>query len=266
MIQADKTRLITQSLKQFQVIAHAQHLECGNFYDLLLTTLVIRGIFKMTKVVILIPKGRRIIYTKFNNLKYKKKNTIINAGMKEFVQNGFDRASTNEIVMTANISKGSLFSYFNSKKDLYIYLIEYSVNIVEALIDQIDLNELDLFKRIEDIGVKKLYTQKKYPLVFDFLVASVQEESDEVKEGIRENVNSIYNHSSEKLYKNIDCSYFREDIDIEKAIEIINWTMSGFGEKSIPQIQTFENIEEFGKQYLDEWHDYSELLKRSFYK
>lgn len=186
--------------------------------------------------------------------------------MKEFVQNGFDRASTNEIVTTANISKGSLFSYFNSKKDLYIYLLKYSVSVVEELVEKIDVNEADLFKRIEDTGVRKLYIQKKYPLVFDFLVAAVQEESEEVKESIKENVNPIYVHSSEKLYKNIDYSKFREDVDVEKAIEIISWTMYGFGEKSISKIQTFENIVEFGKQYTEEWHAYSELLKRSFYK
>lgn len=208
----------------------------------------------------------KLIYTKFNNLKYKKKNMIINAAMEEFARNGFDRASTNEIVLAANISKGSLFSYFNSKKDLYVYLLKYSVDVVEGLIEQIDLDETDIFKRIEDTGVRKLYVQQKYPLVFDFLVSSVQEESEEVKESIKENVDPVYAHSTEKLYKNIDYSKFREDVDIEKAIEIITWTMSGFGEKSIPQIQTFENIEEFGNQYLEEWHIYSELLKRSFYK
>ena len=36
----------------------------------------------------------------------------------EFAQSGFEKASTNEIVKRSNISKGSLFNYFNSKKDL----------------------------------------------------------------------------------------------------------------------------------------------------
>lgn len=65
-----------------------------------------------------------IIYSKFNNLKPEKQKQIINTAIKELVRNGFEKASTNEIVKRANISKGSLFNYFNSKKDLYLYLIE----------------------------------------------------------------------------------------------------------------------------------------------
>src|SRR5690625_7962204 len=90
----------------------------------------------------------------------------------EFVQSGFEKASTNEIVKRSNISKGSLFNYFNSKKDLYVYLIEYSVQIIEQIIEQIDFNETDIFKRIENIGLKKLHIQQKFPQVFDFLVSA----------------------------------------------------------------------------------------------
>src|SRR5690625_5871532 len=46
------------------------------------------------------------MYDQFNKLKTIKKRTIINAAIQEFVKNGFDHASTNEIVKKANISKG----------------------------------------------------------------------------------------------------------------------------------------------------------------
>lgn len=55
-------------------------------------------------------------------------------------------------------------------------------------------------------------------------------------------------------------------MDIEKAMEILNWTMFGFVEKALQQIDSFENIGEFGEQYLKEWKNYSEILKYSFYK
>lgn len=196
----------------------------------------------------------------------EKKELIINVAIKEFVQNGFDKASTNEIVKEAKISKGSLFNYFNSKKDLYVYLIEYGIEIIENLYAQIDLNETDLFKRIENIGLQKLHIHKKFPHVFDFLATSIQEESDEVKDIIKHKVDPIYDRGKDIIYKHIDYSKFREEIDIEKAIEILNWTMFGFGEKAIHQINTFEDIGEFGDQYLKEWERYAEILKCSFYK
>ncbi|HLQ71518.1 MAG TPA: TetR/AcrR family transcriptional regulator [Bacillota bacterium] len=97
------------------------------------------------------------IHSRFNNLKPEKQNIIMNAAIEEFVQNGFDKASTNEIVKRANISKGSLFNYFNSKKDLYVYLVEHGVQVIERFYERIDVSETDLFKRIENIGLQKLH-------------------------------------------------------------------------------------------------------------
>lgn len=207
-----------------------------------------------------------IIYSKFNNLKPEKQKQIINAAIKEFVRNGFEKASTNEIVKRANISKGSLFNYFNSKKDLYLYLIEYSSKAIVNLNEEIDLSETDLFKRIERVALQKFYVQQKYPQAFEFLASTKQEESVEVKDIIKQRFNPIYNQAINKLYKDIDYSKFREGIDIEKAIEILNWTMFGVGEKGLKELFTFDDIGKFGEKYLEEWNVYAELLKYSFYK
>ena len=64
---------------------------------------------------------------------------IVNASIKEFIKSGFDKASTNEIVKQAHISKGSLFNYFNSKKELYCYLISYSNQILENIINKMSI-------------------------------------------------------------------------------------------------------------------------------
>ena len=111
--------------------------------------------------------------------------------------------------------------------------------------------------------MKKLQIQRRSPQVFDFLLSLKREESDDVKEDIKQRVDSIFEEGLEKLYENIDYSKFRENIDIKKAIEILNWTMVGFGEKAINQLNTFEDV---GEAYLEEWKSYSNILKDSFYK
>lgn len=207
-----------------------------------------------------------MIYTNFDRLSEEKRTLIINAAIKEFVQNGFEKASTNEMVKEAHISKGSLFNYFYSKKDLYIYLIDYGLEVINGFYEDIDLTETDLFKRIENIGIQKLHIQTHYPFAFDLLASALQEEAEEVKEIVKEKVNPIYEQGAELIYQNIDYSKFREDIDIEKAIEILNWTMLGYGDKAIHLLNTFEDMGEFGVEYLKEWQVYSDLLKKSFYK
>ncbi|MEM5780278.1 MAG: TetR/AcrR family transcriptional regulator, partial [Lawsonibacter sp.] len=62
------------------------------------------------------------MYENFIGLKQEKRDVIINAALTEFAAKGYDLASTNGMVKAAGISKGALFHYFASKKDLFLFL------------------------------------------------------------------------------------------------------------------------------------------------
>lgn len=64
----------------------------------------------------------------FQNLDNIKQSRILNAALQEFAENGYEQASTNQIVKNAGIGKGILFYYFKTKKDLYQYLIDHAIN------------------------------------------------------------------------------------------------------------------------------------------
>ncbi|SDP81547.1 DNA-binding transcriptional regulator, AcrR family [Litchfieldia salsa] len=183
--------------------------------------------------------------------------------MEQFVQSGYEKASTNEIVKEAQISKGSLFNYFNNKKDLYLYLIDHALKVLDGIYDEIDMNERDLFKRISQIGFIKLGIQQKYPLVFDFLRSTQEEQAVEVKSEVEKILGNTLKNGLSRLYENLDWSKFREDVDSEKAFQILNWTMAGFAEIQIKKLDSFENV---GKELISEWESYSEILTRCFYK
>lgn len=193
----------------------------------------------------------------------EKREQIINAALKEFAVNDYEKASTNKIVQEAQISKGSLYNYFHNKKGLYFYLIDYSAETVEKIYDVLDLTETDLFVRLEKIGIAKLKVQQRFPQVFDFLFAMAQEESKEVAGANQEKINLIYKEGLEKMYENIDYSKFKEELDVQKAIDILNWTLFGYGNQALEVIDSIEDVEE---SYLREWEDYSIILKKAFYK
>lgn len=199
----------------------------------------------------------------FYNLTYTKQERIINAAMKEFVDNGFVKASTNNIVRHAGISKGSLFHYFQNKKDLYFFLIEHTRQDVKRVFDAIDYEETDLFKRLTQIGFAKLDIQKNYPESFNFLTSVFTETSAEVKDEGHKKIEHIQKEGFEKLYINIDWSLFKPEIDVNRAVEILNWTMIGFSEKYRSRITTFENV---GPELLEEWEAYANILKTCFYQ
>jgi len=199
----------------------------------------------------------------FFKLDKEKQERIINAGLNEFADKGFQYASTNKIVNEADISKGSLFNYFDGKKGLYSYLIDYAGETLEEMYEKFDGEETDLFKRIEKAGFIKLNYQQRSPKLFDFLISVKNEGADEVNGYFEQRLAPFMEKAVMKLYKNIDYSKFREDIDVEKAMEILTWTMLGFGEKSISKLLTFEHVE---AKYIEEWRSYSEILKKAFYK
>lgn len=204
-----------------------------------------------------------IIYPKFYSLETEKRERIINAAIKEFAQNGYEKSSTNVIIKEANIAKGSLFSYFNNKRELYLFLLDYMLEVINKIYDEVDWDERDFFIRIKGIGLIKFDIMKKFPQVFDFLKSLAHEESIEVKAEIDKMSKYVIKSGSEKIYENIDLTKFRDDIDIQKTINIINWTIQSFAEQLSNQLNSFEDI---NMKQLCEWDSYFDIMKRCFYK
>ncbi len=203
------------------------------------------------------------IYQKFFSLEAKKQERIINAALKEFARNGYEKASTNEIIKEAEISKGSLFSYFNNKRELYFFLFQYVSEIIDKIYSEVDWNEPDFFERIRQLGLAKFKIYKRFPQVFDFLKAVSNEEAYEVKPDVKKISKNLIEGGLERGYQNIDFSKFRGDIDLEKIMNIITWTMLGFSEQ---QRDSVISMEEVSIEVLEEWEVYFDILKRCFYK
>ncbi len=203
------------------------------------------------------------IYTKFFSIALEKQERIINAALKEFARNGYDRASTNEIVKEAKISKGSLFNYFINKKELYLFLLDYVMKVIEKIYDEIDRNETDFFEKMRQLGLAKFKVYKRLPQAFNFLRSLSDEEAAEVKTTVSELKKDLITKGMEKGYENIDWSRFREDFNREKMINIINWTMLNFAEA---YMNTFDSFDDVGLEVLSESDEYFEILRKSFYR
>lgn len=69
------------------------------------------------------------MYENFEKISEEKKNRIIKSALKEFAVKGYEEASTNNIVKEAGISKGMIFHYFENKKNLYLYILDYCAEL-----------------------------------------------------------------------------------------------------------------------------------------
>nr|WP_274637783.1 TetR/AcrR family transcriptional regulator [Microbacterium bovistercoris] len=64
---------------------------------------------------------------RFQRLPADRQDTIMDAALREFAAHGFGGASLNRIIAAAELSKGSLYYYFDGKEDLYADVIRRQV-------------------------------------------------------------------------------------------------------------------------------------------
>ena len=62
------------------------------------------------------------------DLKDIRKEQIMNAAQAVVVSKGYDQSRMDDIVAKAQLSKGAIYWYYKSKKDVYLSLIDYWFN------------------------------------------------------------------------------------------------------------------------------------------
>lgn len=207
------------------------------------------------------------MYSKFLKLPPEKQESILNAAMQEFARKGYDDASTNEIVKTAEISKGLLFHYFKNKKNLFLFLYDYCIELyLHEFFHKIDLTEKDIFIRLRQALLTKLELLNKYPDIFVFLEIAYFEKSKEVKNEIAEKMAKLTADASVKIFENIDTSKFREGIDLKRAINIIVWTFDGFTAAEYKKGKMLAANKTDYEKVFAEADVYLDILKNIFYK
>lgn len=200
------------------------------------------------------------------NLDEEKRNRIINAALKEFGLNGYKGAKTDNIIQEAGISKGLLFHYFGTKKGLFDFLLDYTMDISEKYLLEINMDP-DVFKRLRESTLTKLELAKKTPDLFNFLITVSQKDERSVKKEVQDRINSFTVKAYEKLFSGLDYSKFKEELDPQQCISIILWTLEGLSNKFIAIYNQYNQIQEVEHEILlKELDEYLDLLKKSFYK
>ena len=188
----------------------------------------------------------------------EKKDRILNSAFEEFGKSGFEKASTNEIVEKAGISKGLLFHYFGSKQALYETLKMFAVDYVMDILENgIDWTQSDLFLRVQQITQLKLTAMEKYPHIYNFLKAAMEDvPAEKIKDQFSGRILTLIGRAYQE---NIDFSLFRPDVEITKAIEMIQWTVEGAAVKLMKE----KNSDML--RVTDEFGSYMELLRKLLY-
>ena len=202
----------------------------------------------------------RFNHIDINNEKVKR---IVNSALEEFSKNDFDKASTNNIVKGAGISRGLLYHYFKDKQDLYDFLIDFAIEIVmKALEEKAIWEEGDLLEKIKQAAIIKIEIFKDYPYMMEFLISTTEKITKRVEVDHLEKLREFYTLK-------VDRSKFKDNIDVDKAVNIIRWTIEKNGKEHLKkmQFQLKNGIKDIDLEpVMKEFDDYLQFFKTIFYK
>ncbi|MCJ1779444.1 TetR/AcrR family transcriptional regulator [Mammaliicoccus sciuri] len=205
----------------------------------------------------------------FYNLDEEKRQKIINSGLMEFSNYGYQQSSTNRIVENAGIGKGMLFYYFKNKKGLFKFLVDYSLDFIEEYyFKQIDTSEKDIFNRLVKQAKIKSNLMTIHPHMSKFLTKIVLEESEHhyISEEQDQHIKRLQSKVQNALFQDLDKNLFKENLNVEMSINIIKYSIDGLAESMKTRI-THQMIEQNDYQsFYDEFDLYIKEMRKIFYK
>jgi len=208
-----------------------------------------------------------IIIERFLKLDLEKRQRILKAAYEEFAEQGYEHASTNRIVKKAGIGKGMLFYYFNSKQELFNFLFNNGIDfIIREYIEKLDENESDFIEKYRHASQIKLKLYQENPHIFDFFATFYIKEDIELSKEMKAKLENLKNLGFSKMFSSIDKSLFRDDLEPELVMRLINLTFAGYEKELINRIKS-ENLQTANMEfYWDDFDKFLDALKKVYYK
>ena len=183
---------------------------------------------------------------KFFDLKKEKQDRMINGAMKVFALNGFARASTDEMVKEAGVSKGLWFHYFDNKIGLYTFVVDYAIKYVNMEMSAgFSAESNDFFDTTIGIEKVKMSVRRSYPYVPLFLTSLDKETNEEALEAVGEYI-ALYRERIQSIYEQVDRSDFAPFVDERIFDMTVAFTMKGILEEEYAK-ETFDERSYMGR-------------------
>lgn len=164
---------------------------------------------------------------KFFDLKQEKQDRMVNAALKIFALNGYQHASTDDIVREAHISKGLLFHYFDSKIGVYSFIYDYAVRYITLeLSSAVDPSETSYFEVLKQMEAAKMQVLKSYPFMIMFVRSCAEERITEAilategsRKTLKDNIDTILSAT--------DRTFLDSKKNAQDLLKMLSYTING---------------------------------------
>lgn len=207
---------------------------------------------------------------RLNLLPTEKREKILNACLDEFAVHGYQNASTNRIVKAAGVSKGLLFHYFDSKKTLFITILDYTITELMALMDKhkSDLIPGDIFEMLGQYAAMKIKVALEAPKLYHILYDVYTRFPEDIKNDLMSRYGQILSDQRKLFINMMDTSLLREDVDKQTVINLIIDFLDGYYKRRIDDLkamsaeQLLETIDDLNRDVMK----HLDIIRRGVYK
>jgi len=175
----------------------------------------------------------------------EKHHRLIEEAIREFSDYGYTGASTNRIVRRVGISKGSLSYYFESKKQLYVTLLDRATEEVCAAVS-VATQKLpeEPVERVVALARAEFGFYAYRPELYRLLRRAVSDPDTERM------VRERYADSGMALFSNhLSGAKFALAVDESTAISLLAWIVNGFNEAFMPTVRISNDPETVLRRY-----------------
>lgn len=157
-----------------------------------------------------------VLYHKstFDNIPREKRERILSVATAEFAEKGFENANINRIAKNADVSVGSLYKYFDTKRDLFLTVVSCGVEKLKSVLyDVADTNE-DILLKLRDVLYEIIKTSRRHRELIRLYNGITRETDAELLQNISLELESVSaSLYTEMIQKGQQTGEIRKDID-----------------------------------------------------
>jgi AcrR family transcriptional regulator len=127
--------------------------------------------------------------------KQQKKEQILEAARRAFIQKGYDLTTMKDIVDESGLSRGGVYLYFSSPEEVFLEIMKANDNNLISMVNNLNTNDRPIWEVIKELTqeIKKmlLYVQNGIePVIFEYFMTSKR--NDKVQKLLNERfINSL---------------------------------------------------------------------------
>ena len=155
----------------------------------------------------------------------QRKAQILDAALAVIVQKGYDNSRMDDIVASSKMSKGAIYWYYKSKKEVYLSLVNHWVHNYSAVLNHIVDTDRSASDQLRSLFQYFIVQYEKDPVVFKALLEfwSMAGRDPEFNDKLQKVYSEFVNLISTIIQQGMDSGDFKKlDVDITAMSIMVN--------------------------------------------